>query len=59
MKLFRPFRSRGPFQFKQLPQTPSVEFKAMTLIEIGRVDAKFSIEFIFHLKLSAEYPAQS
>jgi hypothetical protein len=49
MKLFRPFRSRGPFQFEQLPKTLSVDFRGMKLAEIGSVAAKFFTCFIFHL----------
>jgi len=56
MKLFRPFRSRGPFQFEQLPQTLSLEFKGMKLTEMGSVDAKVPTGFIFHLKPSVENP---
>ena len=50
MKLFRPFRSRGPFQFEQLPQTFSSEFKGVRLIEVGRADAKFTTDFMISPK---------
>jgi hypothetical protein len=57
MKLLRPFLSRGPFQFKQLPQALAVMLKGIKVTERGRVDLNGSMDSMLHLKSSVENPA--